>query len=137
MDEEAGPSFSSCRIDDFEFADGSYTVFLGLKQLAELEEKCGAGIGAIFKRLGKYDHYTKDLYEIIRLGLIGGQILTGVGPSPTEAKKLVERYVETQPKDIAHAIASKIISACVMGFEAPDEDLKKKTATKTPADGST
>lgn len=123
--------YASNRIDDFIFADGSYTVFLGLKQIAELQEKCKAGISAIHKRMILGDWYAEDCYEIIRLGLIGGALLTGQGPSPTDAMKLVQRYVETRPLDKAYNAAIRIIDACMVGFTPPDEDKKKDEVTTT------
>jgi hypothetical protein len=72
-----------------DWGDGTYVFRLPIGQLAELQTKCGAGLGKIFARLhsGRYQerstgdvvlnplqaefHY-EDIVEVIRLGLIGG-----------------------------------------------------------------
>ncbi len=73
---------------DLPFADGIYTFRLGLAQIAELQAKCGIGIGGLYARLlrGRYvvdtvslgltteaEFHLDDVIEPIRQGLIGGR----------------------------------------------------------------
>lgn len=121
---------------ELEFADGSYLFALKLPQLAELQDKCGAGIFAIYGRVmrGRYvldgqvlglahegEAFHHDLYETIRLGLIGGGrgMVDGqeVQVSALTAKTLVERYVHPAPLREAWTIAAAILSAKVEGYD--------------------
>jgi hypothetical protein len=113
-----------------DFADDKYLFRLGLKQIAELQEKCNAGIGAIFARVlqgrmvmpngdqfgnpmqSAYRH--EDLRETIRLGLIGG------GLDPVKAFKLIERYIDGQPLRLAWDLAAAILAACIEGYIPPE-----------------
>ncbi len=63
-------------------------------------------------------HKFADVYETLRLGLIGG------GKSPVEAKKIVDRY--TVPLAESSAIARVVLAAVMFGFEAAP--LGKETA---------
>lgn len=60
---------------------------LRLREIERLQSECGAGIGAVARRLIAGDAYIVDIAATLRLGLIGG------GMSPVEAKRLVEAYV--------------------------------------------
>ncbi|WP_022697928.1 gene transfer agent family protein [Euryhalocaulis caribicus] len=61
---------------------------LDIKRIEELQRNCGAGIGEIGRRVMGGQFHIKDIYETIRLGLIGG------GIPPTEAKTIVDQYVD-------------------------------------------
>lgn len=144
---------------ELEFADGTFLFALKLPQLDELQEKAGAGIGAIFGRLlrGRYElkdgtpfgnpeeaiWHVRDITETIRLGLIGG----GKGlvdekeveVSPPLAKQLVDRYVVSRPLKEGWAVALAVLTAAVQGY-SPDEGAeaqKKSPATKPKKAGST
>jgi hypothetical protein len=134
---------------DIAFADGEHHFALKLPQLVELEEKCGyldatgnkrkRGIVAIYAdtRSGlavneggeivavpAAGHASaSDCREVIRLGLIGG------GLDPVDARKLVERYVDTQPVVKAWVLAAAILRAAVEGYEPP----KKAPPADEPA----
>ncbi|GLI99118.1 gene transfer agent family protein [Sphingobium sp. BS19] len=127
---------------DLDFADGTYTFDLKLPQLAELQEKCGAGVFAIYGRVmrgrGVLDGepigmawqgeaFDIDLFETIRLGLIGG------GIPATEAKKLVERYCHPAPLRESWALAAAILMARVEGYDPP----KKAAPDEVPASDTT
>lgn len=111
-----------------EFADGEYLFKLKLPQLAELQEKCNAGIGAIYTRVLLGEYRAEDLFESIRLGLLGGG--TGVvNEQPVKvtdiiARRLVQRYCEPRPLDELHKHALAILSACVIGYSPPKEEGK-------------
>jgi hypothetical protein len=121
---------------ELEFADGAYLFALKLPQLAELQEKCGAGILAIYGRVmrGRYvldgqilglahegEAFSHDLYETIRLGLIGGGrgMVDGkeVLVSSLTAKTLVERYMHPAPLREAWTVAAAILSAKIEGYD--------------------
>lgn len=110
---------------ELEFGDGTHVFRLGLAQIAELQEKCGAGIGSIYKRLLQADYRAEDCVEAIRLGLIGG------GMKAVEARRLVDHYcgLETFVLRDAWQHAVAIVGACTIGYEPP-EDSKKKPKAK-------
>lgn len=124
-----GP-YRSCEVT-LEFADADYLFRLPLKRIAELEEKCGAPIGAIWKRVCLTgDYKANDLVETVRLGLIGG------GMDAQDARKLIERYCDQWPLAEWHSHALAILGACVEGYEVKgkdgegDEPKKQKAAGK-------
>lgn len=92
-----------------EFADGRYAFGLNIKQILELEEKCGAGIAAIHARLWNGLYTANDVVETIRLGLVGG------GMDPVRAMKLVDRY--GMPIKHSFPIARVIIGGVMWGFD--------------------
>ena len=130
-----------------EFGDGRYLFKLKLKQIAELQEKCNAGIGEIYARVVLGHYRVEDLVHGIRLGLEGGGkgVLgleeTEVQVSPELANKLTQRYCD-RPLDQVWDIARDVYRACIHGYETPETKKpgKKEAATKTTtpeADGST
>lgn len=147
-----------------DFGDGEYRCRLGLKEIAELQTKCDAGIGLIYSRLmrGRYRDGTgddvvlnpleaifkvQDITETIRLGLIGGGsgIVNGeaVKVTPEVALALCRKYVEGRPLLDIWKIAAAIMSACVIGYVDPIAKAQKKTkssgatANVKAKDGST
>lgn len=133
---------------DLPFADGVYLFDLKLPQLAELQEKRGVGVFRLYGRVleGRYlfegetlgipakgEAYAEDLFETIRLGLIGG----GKGEvdgkevevSALRAKALVERYCHEAPLRESWAVAAAVLGARIEGY-APS---KKATPAERPA----
>lgn len=119
-----------------EFGDGSYLFKLKLPQLAELQEKCNAGIGTIYMRVQLGDYHYQDLIETIRLGLLGGaKGLVNeeeIRVSDVTARRLVERYCD-RPLDELHVLARAILGAAVVGYssledkKSGNEELAAKT----------
>lgn len=135
---------------DLRFGDGAYKFALGLGQIAEIERKCDAGIGAIYARTlrGRFgtgaeeivpteaEYRFAELVEIIRQGLIGG----GEGEvdeqpvkvSSVRANDLVDAYVlgigdrRTALRE-TWAVAASVLMALIEGYTPP-----KKTE---PGDG--
>jgi len=105
------------------WADGEYAFRLPIGRLIELQEKCDAGPAFIMTRLQQGVWRVEDVRETIRLGLIGG------GTKPTDALKLVERYVDERPMFESVVTAEAIISAALVG--APDEQHPKLQADQT------
>jgi hypothetical protein len=137
---------------ELEFADGEYSFDLKLPQLAELQEKRGCGVFAIYSRVlrGRVvvgdmlladtsagESYAEDLFEVIRLGLIGGGggIVDGetVKVDPGRARKLVERYCHPAPLKDSWAIAAAVLGARIEGYSPP----KKATPAEQPAPDQT
>lgn len=130
-------TFASCEVRFF-FGDGEHLFRLPLKQIAELQEKCGGlpfgAIGLVWERVETGHYAVADLVETIRLGLIGG------GMDPAAAYNLVHRYAIPQKATEGEqsleqlwTVARVVLRACVVGFEP-----KKKDGTPTgETDGST
>ena len=95
--------------------------------LLELEEKCGAGIAAIMRRLEDGTWKLNDLRETIRLGLIGG------GKTPAEAMVAVKRHVDERPLAEGVLLAYEIIAAAMVGVQG-DDIGKKAMAEPEKAD---
>lgn len=130
------------------FADGEYLFDLKLPQMAELQEKRGIGVMAIYARVlrGRYlfegetigvtneaEGFAEDFFDTIRLGLIGGGrgMVDGkeVAVSPLLARTLVERYCHAAPLRDSWAIAAAILGARIEGYTPP----KKAEPAKAPA----
>lgn len=127
-----------------EFGDGRYLFKLKLKQIAELQEKCNAGIGEIYTRVMLGHYRVEDLINVVRLGLAGGAqgVVNEVEikVSPEFANKLTERYLDRPLEDV-WLYAKLIYQACISGYDTPEarKSGKVEAATeKTPeTDGST
>lgn len=95
------------------FGDGEYTFRLTVPCLIELEQKCDAPFTVILRRLTSGEYKIEDVRQTIRLALIGG------GMAPTEALRIVKRYVdETPPLEAALKIARLALMGVLFGFEA-------------------
>lgn len=127
---------------DLKFADGAYRFTLGMAQIVEIEQKCGAGIGAIYARTikGRYGFKDGEIYpelaeyrfgelvEVIRQALIGGASgeVNGmpVTVSSVRANDLVDLYIlKATDQRIAMtqvwALAFAILSALIEGYTPP------------------
>lgn len=121
------------------FGDGAYTFALKIRQIEELQRKCEAGLGTIIRRVCELDYHARDIYDTIRLGLIGG------GTPDVRALELVNTYVDGQPymvgglagrdkRNSPYTVARAILMATQVGLsevaEADEEVVKKKTTVK-------
>lgn len=103
-----------------DFADGSYSFALFMGQWEELQEIVNCGPLELFGKLSRLEFRARWLREIIRLGLIGG------GQKPAEAKRLVDRYVDTVPFAESWPLAFQIVArSCYR----PNEDEGQKKIT--------
>jgi hypothetical protein len=112
----------------FEWGDGVYTFALRSSQLEELQFKCkgpdgkASGFGEITERVFNGRWYAADIYETIRLGLIGG------GMPPVEAVRLTKTYVLDQPiaklddPSNPYQTAKAILSAAMFGLDQLSDD---------------
>jgi hypothetical protein len=135
---------------DLHFADGEYLFDLKLPQLAELQEKRGP-IFAVYGRVLKGRHligevaiadttageaFAEDLFDTIRLGLIGGGggVVDGqkIEVDAITAKKLVERYCHAAPLKQSWAVAAAILAAKIEGYE-PKKKEPVSEAVAAPA----
>lgn len=98
-----------------EWGDGSYTFRLSWGGLKELQDKCACGPAELFWRLMSHKWLVDDLYEIVRLGLVGG------GKTPVDAMKLAHTYVKERPLLESVPIAVEIVSASLFG---PPEEAR-------------
>ena len=125
---------------DLRFADGDYLFSLNLPQILELQRLCGAGIYAIYGRTlkGFYeiddgqggrlefgvpqegDAHILDLFETVRLALIGGGrgLVNGqeVKVDALRARQLVETYCHPAPLEETRKLAKAILFARIEGY---------------------
>lgn len=125
---------------DLSWGDGEHSFRLPIKQLQELEEKCGAGTFEIYGRLSPTKDVfgnvaaapawrVADLYHTIRLGLVGG------GMPAHEAVKLVDRYFDEWPKIETAIVCAGILGESLSGHEA--EPVGKAEAAEAAKPEST
>ncbi|WP_270374982.1 gene transfer agent family protein [Marinicauda sp. Alg238-R41] len=114
--------------------EDGYFFALKARQIEELQRKCGP-LGEIATRLlgssfMSWQFRFEDVAETIRLGLIGG------GMAPTEARQVVDTYVDVSrldpPGDPSSplAVAKSVIAAVMFGMEEitdPGDDKPGKT----------
>lgn len=91
-------------------------------EILALEEKCGVGIMAIFRRLETDTWGVNDVRETIRLGLIGA------GMEPEKAMTAVKLHVDGNPNGLCPSvmIAHSVLTAVLIGV--PDDPVGKKPA---------
>lgn len=121
---------------ELKVADGDYLFALRLPQLAALQDARKAGIFAIYARVlkGRYmfgeqtfenvleaEAFSDDIYETIRLGLIGGGkgTVDGVAVEVTalKARAILEQYIHPAPLREAWAIAAAVLGAKIEGYD--------------------
>lgn len=100
------------------FGDGIHRFRLTIGGAEELEEKCGAGLGAIARRLATGDWRVRDVRETLRIGLVGG------GLGPTAALVLLDRYASFGLE--AHRATAVIIISKVLFGEEDDPPGKSE-----------
>lgn len=122
------------------FGDGEHAFALPADLIIELERKTGAGIGTLCKRVFAGQFALGDLFETIRLGLIGG------GATPADAAVLVDIYAKGRPLAETFPFAVAILERVYFGEpaneDAPDAGITGSqinaasvTATMEPANG--
>lgn len=91
------------------WGDGEHTFRLPYDQLVELQEKLQQGPMKTLLNFESGDWTPQSVYEIMRLGLIGG------GKSPVEALRLAKAYVLDRPLGESSVPAAAVLSAALMG----------------------
>jgi hypothetical protein len=92
--------------------------------LMDIEEACGkVGIGEIYTRLGSHRYFARDVYHVIRQGLIGG------GLKGAEADRLMQDRFSATPMVTNVEIAMELLITVMAGIDA-DEDAKPGDPSK-------
>lgn len=85
---------------------------LDLGLVMDLEQACGnSGIGAIYLRLASHQHFARDVYQVLRMGLIGG------GMPRDEVDRLLKLRFSEVPLADSLAIAVDIVAALNEGVD--------------------
>lgn len=118
------------------FGDGEYLFRLNGKEIEELQKVCGVngqpiGFAAIYQRVALGVWFWGDLYQTVRLGLMGG------GMGAKDAKDKADFYIgHTKANyplvagpDNPQSIALAVLGAAMHGFEdlPPGEEVAPKT----------
>lgn len=145
---------------ELHFGDGDYLFRLNLAGINAIQDKCGAGIGAVWQRLAasRLNYITgddvgvsevaafkvEDIIEPIRQGLIGGGqgIVDGVPVivSPLIANRLIETYVIGRPLKEGWSVSFAVMSALIEGYDPPkkkEPEQPKARARRVKKDVST
>lgn len=85
------------------FGNAEHRFALTPWAIDELERLTGTGIGTLALRLPQGEFRHAELFEAIRLALIGG------GMSPQEAAQLVETYAKPRPLGETFPLAARIL----------------------------
>lgn len=99
-----------------DWAGRELTFALRTGEVLDLETAREAGIGTIYKRLASHDYHLKDVQEVLRLGLVGGE-----GMKPAEARAVVRDRFDDVPYLVSVELAIDILLALMSGVEATGE----------------
>lgn len=117
--------------------DEDRTYRLGLKEIRELQTLCGnRGPERILNDLGSGEWLVDDLYQIVRLGLLGG------GLDAARAVFIAERYVIGRPLYEAKVPCQAILLACLVKVpgdaidERPPDGQAGEKTTEAAGSGS-
>jgi hypothetical protein len=97
-----------------DFAGSSRHFRLRIGEAEELEQRCNAPIGAIMIRVASGQFAVADIWQTIRLGLVGG------GLDEPRANALCKRY-EHEPLYYHAHIPAAILKAFLMGVDAAED----------------
>jgi hypothetical protein len=141
---------------ELKFGDGDYLFDLKLPQLAELQRLRDCGIFKLYGRVlkGRFllgdnpvalpeegEAFAEDLFEVIRMGLIGGGkgVVNGVeaAVSINRARQLVETYCHPAPLTESWSIAAAVLAARIHGYTPPADKKKAPGRAKKPVTSST
>ena len=117
---------------DQDWADGTYSFRLGLKELEAVETRFDKSIFVIADDLRHRRATSSMIYHVIREALIGG------GTKPVDALALVRKYVDEYPleenRDVAYVIClaglMRVHGSKVDGSDG-DEDPKPEAANQS------
>ncbi len=103
---------------------GEHSFALPMRQLRALQEKCDAGPEHILNRLRQGEWLMDDVYETIRLGLVGG------GMEQAEANTLTRKVFER-----SHILTDglKMDAMAILAFSLfgpPDDEPEKPQGTE-------
>lgn len=109
-----------------DWADGSHTFRLGIREWEQIDETCEIGPLELFRVMNAGTWRFKHLREVIRLALIGG------GMEPIKALSLVRTYVEQRPPLESALLCEAIVKVGVMGAPPDDQPQKKSARERKP-----
>ncbi|KMO40990.1 gene transfer agent family protein [Methylobacterium aquaticum] len=108
------------------FAGRERNFQLRLGEIHELERNCSAGIGEVMARLATHRFGVNDIWEPVRLGLIGG------GASALEADLTVQTYHPPHyPIAEFLSLAVEIVQGAVNGVP-PGKDETEGASAQAP-----
>lgn len=111
------------------WGDGEYTFRLAWGAWAEIQEKCDCGPAELLDRILSRRWRANDLFEVVRLGLIGG------GMSATDALIKARRYVQDRPLLESVPAAIQIVTAALLGPQDDAVPVGEQNAVKEPGLG--
>lgn len=91
------------------WAGGEHAFDLKIEHLRALQDRCDAGPEWILARLSNKQWHVNDVVDTIRLGLEGG------GMEKSDARKLVQRYVEDRPLTLSVLTAQAVLMMALYG----------------------
>ncbi len=91
---------------------------LDFGRVMDLEEATGDPIGTIFMRVAGGDYKVSDVYQTLRLALIGG------GMSIIDAKRLMLAHFDTRPYAENASVAAEILACLMVGVEESEDGEK-------------
>ncbi len=107
---------------------GEHDFMLDIGKLRALQQACDAGPEQIFQRLGNTTWRVDDLFQTIRLGLIGG------GVDEQAARDIVTLAFQSHPLKLFCLPARLVLMAALVG-DADDPVGEAKGATAPPENG--
>lgn len=113
------------RAEKIIWAGGEHRFRLGIGELRALQSACDAGPEAILARIMSGDWRIDDLFEPVRLGLIGGGDVT-----LNDAGPLVTRIIHQHPLLELKPVAQAVIISALVGVE--DDPLGEPEGETTP-----
>lgn len=102
------------------FGDREHDFLLSPDLVTELERVCQTGIGSLSRRFFSGDFSFRELTEVIRLGLIGGNC------DPKDAAELVTVYSARLSVTQLYATALPVIENLMFGQVQPAAKIRKK-----------
>lgn len=110
-----------------EFAGAKRVFALRFGDVMDLEEACGkVAIGALYKRVVAFDFRAKDIFEVLRIGLVGG------GMEASAARRLVQERLDAGRLAPLAELAASVLLTLMDG--APEPEGKPATGDPVPFD---
>lgn len=103
-----------------QFGDGVHLFFLKWDQAAEWEAETGRSLFSTYRNMLDGTFNLPDIVSILRFALIGG------GASPTDALKLVDRYVKGQPLAEYQELTLHVLHAAFYGQNLMDDIVERQ-----------
>jgi hypothetical protein len=103
---------------------GEHDFLLEIGHLRALQDACDAGPEQIFKRLGDGSWRVDDIFQTVRLGLIGG------GMDSKAAADLVSKMFQSHPIMTFRNVARLVLMASLVGD--PDDPVGEREGETAP-----